>query len=205
MKDMPTGPQIADREPAHSIHEHAAANLRFIRATLEHAGSFTAVPGRGGMVMGATALVAAAIAARQSDPRAWFIVWVVEAFLASLIGGGALLLKIRHSASSLDSMPFRRFLLAYVPGMLAGGIITFLLYSHGWYEPLPGLWLLLYGAAVTAGGAMSIRIVPVMGALFMLLGVGALLLPTWGTIFMASGFGLLHLGFGWAIAKHHGG
>jgi hypothetical protein len=67
------------------------------------------------------------------------------------------------------------------------------------------LWLLLYGAAVTAGGAMSIRIVPVMGALFMLLGVGALLLPTWGTIFMASGFGLLHLGFGWAIAKHHGG
>ena len=34
------------------LHEHAMDNLRYIRRTLERAGSFTAVPGIGGMLMG---------------------------------------------------------------------------------------------------------------------------------------------------------
>ena len=37
-------------------------NLRYIRRTIERAGSFTAVPGLGGVLMGSTALAAAWIA-----------------------------------------------------------------------------------------------------------------------------------------------
>jgi len=71
---------------------------------------------------------------------------------------------------------------------------------------LPGLWLLLYGAGVTVAGATSIRVVPMMGISFMVLGSLAFLLPSsWGDILMAVGFGGLQMGFGLLIARKYGG
>jgi hypothetical protein len=43
-------------ESPRGIHEHAAKNLVFIREAMERAGSFTAVPGWGGVVMGLAGL-----------------------------------------------------------------------------------------------------------------------------------------------------
>jgi hypothetical protein len=48
--------------------------------------------------------------------------------------------------------------------------------------------------------------VPVMGLCLMALGGIALVAPAnWGDGFMAAGFGVLQIGFGLWIAKHHGG
>ena len=56
--------RAARPEPV-SLHTHAMDNLKFIRDTMERAGSFTAVPGWGGVAMGVSALLATLIASRQ--------------------------------------------------------------------------------------------------------------------------------------------
>src|SRR2546423_13831398 len=71
------------------LPERALDNLRYIRQTMERAGSFTAVPGWGQAAVGATALVAALLAARQPTPELWLATWLGEAGVALALGGPA--------------------------------------------------------------------------------------------------------------------
>ena len=184
----------------------AMDNLLYIRRTMERAGSFTAVPGAGGVLMGATALVAAWMAGSQVDSSRWLAVWVGEAVLALLIGIAAAARKAALAKMPLFSAPGRKFVAAFVPSMAAGALLTLVLFRAGEFSLLPGIWLLLYGAGVVSGGAASVRVVPIMGACFMALGAVAVLAPaSWGNPLLAAGFGGLHIVFGLAISVKYGG
>ena len=188
------------------IHAHAAENLRFIREAMERASAFTAVPGRGGMWMGASAIVAAVISGPPDDTVRWVMVWFADATVAAAIGLTAMSIKARRSGAPLSSAPAYRFALAFVPPLVAGMVLTPVFAMIGLAERLPGCWLLLYGTAVTTGGAFSVRVVPIMGLCFMVLGASAFAAPAaWGHWFMAAGFGGLQIGFGWVIARRYGG
>jgi hypothetical protein len=197
-------PHRASEPPA--MQDRAMDNLRFIRETMERAGTFTALSGWGEVIIGCTAVVAALVAARQPHPAMWLATWVGEGVLAGGIAVGFMLYKARTARVPLFSGPMRKLLLSFTPPMLAGAVLTAILFEHGLVALLPGTWMLLYGVAVVASGTFSIRIVPVMGAAFMLLGAVALLLPAqWGTPLLIAGFGGLHLLFGSLIAWRYGG
>ncbi len=61
------------------IHAHAIDNLRFIRDTMARATEFTAVPGWGGVAMGVTALITAAVSGPPDDSLRWVLVWLADA------------------------------------------------------------------------------------------------------------------------------
>jgi hypothetical protein len=188
------------------IHTYALDNLDYIRTTMERAAGFSAVPGWGGMWMGVSAIVAAAIARQADSPRNWATVWLVDAVVAVVIGIVAMALKARRSGTPLSGAAARRFAFAFLPPLVAGMVLTWVLLTRGAAQDLPGCWLLLYGTAVTTGGAFSVRAVPLMGVCLMALGAGAFAAPAaWGNVFMAAGFGLLQIAFGVVIARKHGG
>jgi hypothetical protein len=194
---------MANPEP---LHDRAIADLRFIRATMERAGSFTAVPGWGMVAIGVTALPAAWLAARQPTPLAWLVVWLAEAAVAMAIAAAAIRRKAGAGHTALDSGVARKFGLAFLPPLAAGALLTVPLYFGGMVRLVPGTWLLLYGTAVMSGGALSVPVVPLMGATFAALGAVALLgPPAWGNVCLAAGFGGAHLVFGAMIARRYGG
>jgi hypothetical protein len=189
-----------------TLHGRAMDNLRYIRETMELATSFTAVPGWGGVAIGCTALLATLIAVRQRTTHAWLMTWLAEAFVALVVGGWTMRRKARAGELKVFSGPGRKFALSLFPPLIAGAVLTVVLYRAQVFQALPGLWLLLYGTGVVTGGAFSVRIVPVMGLCFMVLGTLALSAPlVYGNWFMAAGFGGLHIVFGTIIARRYGG
>lgn len=181
-------------------------NLRFIRNAMESAGSFTAVPGVGGMLMGGTAAFAAFAAHLSKSPRAWLAVWMGEAILAFAIGLAFSYRKAIRNGTTLLSRAFRRFVLAMLPAVFTGALLTFVLGRAGLYGLMPSIWLLLYGVGVSSGGAFSVRVVPVMGMSFLAVGTVAALTPaSWADPLLALGFGGLHILFGLEIARNYGG
>ncbi len=187
------------------MHAHALDNLRYIRETMERASFFTALPGVGIVLIGLTALEAASLASHYNR-EVWLAVWLLEAVMASAIGFIGAAIKARRVNIPLLSGPGRKFLLGFAPPLVAGAILTFALFRADETSLLPGVWLLLYGTGVLCGGAASVRIIPVMGACFML--IGALVLaapPALGNLYLAAGFGGIHILFGIIITVKYGG
>lgn len=173
---------------------------------MERAGSFTAVPGWGGVAIGITAIGAAIIASLQTPSFDWFATWIIEAAVAVAIAVWTTISKARDSGTSLLSGPGRRFVYSFAPPLFVGALLTLLLARTESVSVIAGVWLLLYGAGVVTGGAFSIRVVPLMGLCFMVLGTVALFSPvSWGDWLLAAGFGGLHIIFGAVIARNYGG
>jgi len=188
------------------MHDHALDQLRYVRQTIERASSFTGVPGWGGFAMGWIGVATGFLASGHPVSRQWMEIWLVGAVLALLTSLYAIYRKARANGTTLSSKPARLFGLSFVPALGMGLALSVALGKAHQYQLLPGTWLLAYGTGVIAAGAFSVRVVPLMGAVFLALGTIALFSPVeWGNALMMSGFGVTHIIFGWIIARKHGG
>jgi hypothetical protein len=190
--------------PTQHDREHAKETLDYIRRTMESATSFTAVSGWGLVTVGCVGLVASALAwsgGRDADLR----IWLPTAFMSVVIATVSNIAKAQRTDVPIWSGAIRRLVWVMAPALAAGGVLTLALARDGATQLLPGMWLALYGAGVTAGAEFSIRAIRWMGISFLLLGAAGLLRPDWGLPLLAAGFGGLHFVIGLNIVVRHGG
>ncbi|MBS0380412.1 MAG: hypothetical protein JSS29_18175 [Proteobacteria bacterium] len=191
------------RSDTASLNTHAAATLRYIRASMEAAATLT-VPGSAGIAMGVTGVAASVLSQTRALAPHWLAVWLCAALIASSAGGLVMLRQAARQGFTFFGAPVRKLLLCLLPALFAGAVLTAVLAAS---QPgaIPGMWLLLYGCAMIASSAPTTRAVAVLGGLFTLLGVVACLLPAAVQLtLLGVGFGLLHLGFGLFIGlKNH--
>jgi hypothetical protein len=194
------------RDSSPDINDRAMDNLRFIRETMEAAGTFTALSGWGQVAMGLTAVAAALIASRTDSATTWLSIWLAEACIAGAISVASMTIKSHAASIPVFSGPIRKLVLSFAPPIAAGSVMTVAMHSVGAMAQIPAMWMLLYGAGVISAGTYSVTIVPFMGAAFMLAGVITLIAPaSWATAMLIASFGGLHILFGVLIARRHGG
>lgn len=190
--------------PTREDREQAKETLAYIRRTMESASSFTAVSGWGLVGVGVVGLVAAWVASRGGDPAA-LQVWIPAAAVSIAIAVVSNVSKAKRTDVPIWTGAMRRLVWVMAPALAAGAMMTGVLARDGAGYLLPGMWLALYGAGVTAGGELSIRSIRWMGLSFLVLGAAALLRPDLGLAIMAIGFGGLHVLVGLDIVWRHGG
>jgi len=186
------------------MESHAVATLRYIRESMDAAGS-VAVPGSAGIALGAIGLAAALLASTPALRSWWLLIWLAAA-VAGAAAGGAIMARQSALHGALFGAPLRKLVLCLLPGIFAGAVLTAVHWQSGNLHAIPGTWLLLYGCALVSTSAPTARIVGVLGALFVTLGLVAFWLPDeLHIVALGAGFGGLHLVFGLLIGrKRHG-
>jgi hypothetical protein len=182
------------------IETRALGTLAYIRRSIETSGSLS-VPGMAGVVMGSIGLLAALAASTPQWAALWPEIWMFAGATAFLIGGALMARETALSGHARYLGPVRKFLLCLCPALFAGAVLTAVLWHAGMITLLPGTWLLLYGCAVLSASTVTIpstmRLIAIMGALFVVLGSLAFVLPAQThTVILGVGFGVLHIAFG---------
>ncbi|HZO21233.1 MAG TPA: hypothetical protein VFB37_01930 [Steroidobacteraceae bacterium] len=187
-----------------ALDSHALGTLNYIRASIEAASAF-AVPGIAGIAMGAVGVGATVVSSIPVLAPYWLQIWLCAAIAASALG---VLLVARQPARGaiLYRGPARKFVLSLCPALLAGAVLTAVLWQVDESKLIPGMWLLLYGCAVLSASLMTsaaiMRLIATMGGLFVAYGLVAFELPpSWHNFILGLGFGALHLVFGILIGR----
>src|SRR5438034_7510582 len=137
--DVPPVPRLRVLRPAPpALDGRAADDLRFIRETMENAGTFTAVPGKGGVAMGLVGCAAAVAASMQSSAVAWLDAWLAGAAAAIVVGAVAMSRKARAIGKPALHGVGSKFVRSLCPPLVAGALLTAALWRAGHIDALPG-------------------------------------------------------------------
>ncbi|HLW24949.1 MAG TPA: hypothetical protein VKT22_11375 [Steroidobacteraceae bacterium] len=188
-----------------SIETRALGTLDYIRDSIESSGSLV-VPGTAGVLMGGIGLLATLIASLTHGSVHWLIIWLIACLAALLVGAALMARQAAQTGHARYLGPVRKFLLCLCPALLAGAVLSIVLWHANMQTLLPGTWLLLYGCAVLSASTVTIArtrtLIAGMGAVFVVLGCAAYLMPAADhNVILGLGFGVVHLVSGLLIAR----
>jgi hypothetical protein len=177
----------------------AAQTLEVIRTLMERTCQYQLLTARAGLAAGALTILGALtfLYLDAADPVSFGVVWGVVfggALLATCLGT---VLRGRDRGEAIWSRQARTVVLALMPSLIAGLVLTVFLFSCDMHLKLPGVWMLCYGQGALATSAYAPAPVRWMGIAFVALGGVALFLgPSWAIAIMTIAFGLGHIGLG---------
>ena len=183
------------------IDSHAVATLRYIRASMDAAAS-VAVPGSAGIAMGSIGVLATILSSTPGLRDYWIGVWLMAAALGGGVGFALMTRPASLRGLSLYGTPLRKFALGLFPALLGGAVMTAVHWVNGNAHAIPGTWLLFYGCALISASVSATRMIALMGASFVAVGLVALLAPDrLQMLLLGAGFGGLHVLFGVLIGR----
>ena len=103
---------------------------------------------------------------------------------------------MRKHAEPVHGPVMRQLVLSFGVPILAGALMTLLLFYHGPLWPVVPSMLLFYGLGIFSAGSFTFGEVKILGMIQILLGLTAALFPEFGLYFWATGFGVLHIVYG---------
>lgn len=174
----------------------------------------------------ATTAFSAVVALVASALQAWWLrgdtwdylnktlyIWLAAAALSLLVVGIEMAVRYRRSASTLQREVTLLAVEQFIPCLVAGALMTYVIASHAGSSMalLPGLWALLFSLGVFASRRVLPRGAFLVGAYYMLAGVLCIATPAKPVNFpieMAATFGggqLLAAGvLYWMLERKHG-
>ncbi len=204
-------PDIEAREAA----EHLAA----IRRIMESATKITALPGKAALTGGALALGGcagsyalmrsldfAALAGLPASKRAAVIaLWGGVGILAVLCDVVLSVRLARRNGRSPWSRLEQLALYAMGPCLGVALALTLALGARGDWGLAPGIWMMLYGAAVWMTGILSVRAPGILGAVFVAFGIATVFwVAPIALIMVALTFGAGHIAYGVYLLRRFG-
>ena len=181
---------------------------------MERSVKFMSISGVAGILAGTFALVGAAATwkilynfddgpVHNSSPNesgivvAQVLIIAVSVLILSL--GTGILMSVRKARRLQQHIwnPASRLLLMMVAiPLIAGGLISLILLSRGFYALIAPSLLIFYGLALVAGSPYTFREIRWLGLIEVVLGLLAALLPECGLLLWTIGFGVLHIVYG---------
>lgn len=190
------------------IDSQALATLRYIRASMDAAGT-VAVPGTAGVGVGIVGLAAATLSSTALLHEYWLEVWVLAAVAGAVSGAFFLARREPGDAFTLLGAGVRRVYWSLLPCLLAGAVLTVVLFKSAQTQAIPGTWLLLYGCGLLYASTVTSRGIGILGGCFVLLSLVAFILPPddqTRAALLGIGFGELHVLYGAIVRRTgHGG
>ena len=204
-----------------SLQDAAFENLRIIRTLMERAHIYRAVSAPAALMGGLLAMLLAGYEWSQAstngalDPLAFLGSWMALLAITSGLNFVLLLKDSRGSGQPWFSEPMKMALRAFLPPMLAGGVLGVrLMWGGGALLSLGAVtWILCYGLALLATAGFAPRSMVRLGWAFLTAGVALTLCTALGhsgladlpdrdaPLFLGLTFGGLHLVYGVAVLR----
>jgi len=196
--------------------------IQQIRSLMERSSKFISISGLSSVLIGAYALIGAAIAyvlvygfdshfsyrdhyiSEAGIINKLALVAIMVLLMSITTGIWMAKRKAKKLKQPIWNATSKSLLYAVAIPLITGGILSLIFISKGYYVLIASTLLIFYGLALCAGSVFTFTEIRWLGIFEIALGLLALQFPGYGLWFWIAGFGILHIIYGIIVHNRYG-